>query len=557
MRVAVHRTPSWIVTFAATLGGFLAMSCQADAQDRVALLVSNSNYDEQTLPHVKDDLPTLAKALRDAGFEVTVKENVDKNLDLELEAFARACPDGGVSLFYFAGFGNRFQRKVTEKGTRPDGTEEKVESLVWDTGIQPIDEPARDFLRLSEIAEIFSRESTARLHVLLFDCAVGNEKTPAGERGLGRIAASQFPSALVCYAMPPEKVLESGSQSMLADSLARHVTEKGREIGEAMAEVREDVAQRTGGKQQVWYDFSLPIDATVALVPSTRRTIHTSKLPPENPQLGDEWINGLGMVFCWCPPGSFRMGVEDPQSHQAEDAPPVDVTISEGFWIGKYEMACGTFRRMGKGPKGTPIVEHSNIPLTNINGPGALDMGKMIVERSDEKKEGRIPEGWEYRLPTEAEWEYACRAGSSSLYSFGDSVDELCRYANYADRSLHEDDDTFWYSDVDNVDGVGLRPAALGSYLPNPWGIHDMHGNVTEYCGDRYSPVLPGGTDPKVRDNDGNQIVLRGGAWCSTPQYCLAGFRHKRKVSHNDRGAIHLGLRMVLARKNKDLEKKK
>jgi len=557
MRVAVCPITLWTAIFVAAFA-VCPDSWPLHAQDRVALLVGNSNYGEQKLPHVEEDLQMLASSLREAGFKVAMKENVDKNLDRELEAFARTCPDGGVSLFYFAGLGNRFQRKVTEKVTRPDGTEEKVESLEWDTGIQPVDEPTRDSLRLAEIAEIFSRESTARLHLVLLDCAVGNEKIPAGERGLGKVAASRFPSTLLCYAMPPEEALESGSKSLLAEGLARHVADKDREIGEVMEEIRDEIARRSDGKQEIWHDFSLPIDATVAVVPSTERVIHTSKLPPENPQPGDEWINGLGMVFCWVPPGSIRMGIDDPQSHQAEDSQPVDVTISEGFWIGKYEMACGTLRRMGKGPKGTPIVEHSNIPLTNINGPGALHMGKMIVERSNEKKEGRIPEAWEYRLPTEAEWEYACRAGSSSRYSFGDSVADLCRYANYADLSLYEDDDTFWYSDVNHADGVGKRPAAVGSYLPNAWGIHDMHGNVTEYCGDRYTPVLPGGTDPKVRDDDnGNKIVLRGGAWCSTPQYCLAGFRHKRKVSHNDRGAIHLGLRMVLAQEKRDTERNK
>lgn len=517
------------------------------AQDRVALLVGNSSYGEQKLPHVQGDLQTLAESLAAAGFEVTVKENADKSLRQDLEAFARTCPDGGVSLFYFAGFGNRFQRKVTSNVTRPDGTVEKIETLEWDTGIQPVDKPAADALRLSEIAEILSRESTARLHLVLLDCAAPNDTVPAGQRGLGKFAANAFPSTLLCYAMPPEKVLDSGSPSLLAKGLARHLAAKDRTIGQVMDEVRNEVAQQSNGMQSIWYDFSLPIDATVAIVPSHKRTIHTSKLPPQNPEPGDEWINGLGMVFCWVPPGSFRMGLSDPRFDQAEDASPVDVTISEGFWIGKYEMACGTYRRLGKGPRGAPMVEHSNVPLTNINGPGALDMGKMIVERSNEKQEGRIPEGWEYRLPTEAEWEYACRAGSLSRYAFGDSVEQLSRYANYADLSLYKDDDTFWYSDTSNADGVGLRPAAVGSYLPNAWGIHDMHGNVTEFVGDRYASALPGGVDPNVRE--GKQIVLRGGAWCSGPRYCQAGFRHNREVSHNDGGAIHLGLRMVLARK--------
>jgi len=176
----------------------------------------------------------------------------------------------------------------------------------------------------------------------------------------------------------------------------------------------------------------------------------------------------------------------------------------------------------------------------------ATGTGKMIA--GVEEKAGRIPSGWEYRLPTEAEWEYACRAGSTSKYSFGDSKSDLDRFANYADASLHRFDDSFYYCDLSGDDGVGKRPAAIGSYEPNAWGIHDMHGNVSELCRDGYESTLPGGTDPKADGRKGT-IVHRGGAWCSTPEYCLAGFRHFTVNSHNNGHVSHIGLRMVLARK--------
>jgi formylglycine-generating enzyme required for sulfatase activity len=184
--------------------------------------------------------------------------------------------------------------------------------------------------------------------------------------------------------------------------------------------------------------------------------------------------------------------------------------------------------------------------MTFIKGPQANDAGKLIA--GVEGKAGRIPGGWEYRLPTEAEWEYACRAGSTSNYSFGDSATDLHRFANYADASLYQFDDSFYYCDLKGDDGVGKRPAAIGSYEPNAWGIHDMHGNVSEFCRDGYEATLPGGTDPKA-DGRQNTIVHRGGAWCSTPEYCLAGFRHFTVNSHNNGHVSHIGLRMVLARK--------
>ena len=94
------------------------------AQDRVALLIANSEYGQQKLPETKQNAETLAAALRDAGFVVTIKEDVGKSLRQDIESFALSCPDGGVSLLYFAGFGNRFQRKVSTTVTKPDGTKE-------------------------------------------------------------------------------------------------------------------------------------------------------------------------------------------------------------------------------------------------------------------------------------------------------------------------------------------------------------------------------------------------------------------------------------------------
>ena len=529
----------------------LFLSVPLFAADRTALLIANSDYGEHQLPKAKANVAQLAKALEQAGFAVTVKENVPKNSNLrkELESYASTCPNGGVSLVYFCGYGSGYDRKLSRTVEKPDGTKVKEYYYEPDSGIWGIADNSP--CRLEDIVRVFRMRSHARLNLLVLDCAYNYPKAKASQQGLAAIDPKTWPGGMVCYAVPPGKSLPAGTSSALAESLARHLTARDQPLGEVMARVKADVAKQSGGKQELWYRFSLPKDASASVVSSRKRKIATTRLPPSNPKPGDEWFNSLGMVFCWCPPGSFRMGLADASTPYTRDARQTDVAISGGFWMSKYELTLGDYGRARKrNPEGRELVPlvHANQPITGIKGPSALKFGSGTLEPM-EKKAGCLPSGWGYRLPTEAELEYACRAGSTSRFSFGDSVRDLHRYANYADRSLHQEDDSFHYVDLTANDGVGRRPAPIGSYLPNAWGIHDMHGNVSEFVQDQYLTQLPGGNDPLGDVEKRSNIVIRGGTWCSLAAYCQSGFRLSCKFSNNEGHSDFRGMRVVLARK--------
>src|SRR5262249_25692610 len=137
----------------------------------------------------------------------------------------------------------------------------------------------------------------------------------------------------------------------------------------------------------------------------------------------------------------------------------------------------------------------------------ATDYCRRLTER--ERQAGRLSKGWEYTLPTEAQWEYACRAGTETRVSCGDDEAQLGDYA--------------WFSN--NASQVNENYAhRVGQKEPNAWGLHDMHGNVIEFCRDTYTQELPGGRDPEVQSDEGpSEIslrVIRGGHYAMAAGGC-------------------------------------
>jgi formylglycine-generating enzyme required for sulfatase activity len=274
--------------------------------------------------------------------------------------------------------------------------------------------------------------------------------------------------------------------------------------------------------------------------------------PAADPMLGKEAgdvrdDNGLKMKLVWCPRGFFNMEKWETEPEQVagddarddEDIPDnprrrqiaVKVYVSAGYWLGRYEVTQGDWREiMATEPwKGYRLVrEGDDYPAAATSWNDATAFCEKLTTR--ERKAGRLPDGWEYTLPTEAQWERACRARTQTAYSFGDDAAQIGDYA-------------WWGGHRGNGNTRNEQyPHRVGQKKPNPWGLYDMHGNVQEWCRDTLVGDPPGGRDPEVTATSSLRIC-RGGNWQLGPDNCRSGYRCGNKPDF--RAALQ-GLRVAL-----------
>ena len=241
----------------------------------------------------------------------------------------------------------------------------------------------------------------------------------------------------------------------------------------------------------------------------------------------------------WCPDGYFRMGSPPDEPERRSDETQVDVKITHGFWITKHEVTQGQWTNiMGRLPAELSAGAGNDFPVYNVNYAEAEAFCKKLT--SQWRTSGEFPSTWAARLPSEAQWEYACRAGTKTATAFGNQLSS--RQANFKGD--------FPYNGAEKGPTLG-RVARVGSYSPNAWGIYDMHGNVFEWCRDWYHSTLPGGTDPDLsaakstatRNGDGTVSRLRrGGCWADEGWACRSAFRLRFEP---ERRADHIGFRVV------------
>ncbi|MFP6584130.1 MAG: formylglycine-generating enzyme family protein [Candidatus Hydrogenedentota bacterium] len=215
--------------------------------------------------------------------------------------------------------------------------------------------------------------------------------------------------------------------------------------------------------------------------------------------------------FVWIPPGTFLMGSPRDESEWYNEEQQRSVMLTKGFWIGKFEITQKQWESItGENPS---YFVGKNNPVESIS----WDDIKRYLTKLNALGDGQ------YRLPTEAEWEYACRAGSTKTYGFGSDASKLEDYAW-----------TFWNSNE--------TTHPVGSKKSNAWGLHDMHGNVREWCSDWYAPYSDDNVVDPLGSDSGHERVTRGGSFLSGNDDCRSAHRHLNPTNywHNS-----LGFRVV------------
>jgi formylglycine-generating enzyme required for sulfatase activity len=223
--------------------------------------------------------------------------------------------------------------------------------------------------------------------------------------------------------------------------------------------------------------------------------------------LPNELTNSIGMKFRLIQPGTFMMG-----------SPAHQVTLTKQYYMGNYPVTQSEYARiMGSNPSRFKGDCH---PVEQVSWEDATAFIQKLNGLPEERAAGRV-----YRLPTESEWEYACRAGSSRAYCFGEDEARLGEYAWYGANS-------------------GRKTHPVGQKAPNAWGLYDMHGNVWEWCSDWYGDYPSGSVRDPKGPSTGSYRVNRGGSWYDEAAHCRSADRNRNVPSNR---YYSLGFRLALS----------
>ena len=228
--------------------------------------------------------------------------------------------------------------------------------------------------------------------------------------------------------------------------------------------------------------------------------------------------------WAWINPGSFLMGSPDSEYDRSiDESPQTQVTFTYGFWMQRFEVTEGEYNVV-IGTNNSVYKNDTNEPVENVSWYDASNYCAQLTLQ--QQTAGLLPAGYVYRLPTEAEWEYVCRAGTTTRFPFGDdhSYTLLLNYGWIATNSNQITHD-------------------VGTKLPNPWGVYDMSGNVWEWIADFYGPYSGGSVTNPVGPAFGADVVMRGGSVFYAGDNARSAARNYNSPTFLSHG---IGIRVVL-----------
>jgi formylglycine-generating enzyme required for sulfatase activity len=218
-------------------------------------------------------------------------------------------------------------------------------------------------------------------------------------------------------------------------------------------------------------------------------------------------IQGIGIEMLPVRPGEFLMGSPSSEKDRASDELQHRVKLTQPFWFGKYEVTQGQWEAVMR--NNPSHFKGEDLPVERVSWEDAMEFCRKLNQL-----DGNRPRGYVYSLPTEAQWEYVCRAGTTTATAFGNSLSS--REANF--------NGNFPYGGA--AKGPDLnKTAPVGSYRPNAWGFYDLHGNVWEWCADWRGEYPSGSEADPPGPSTGSNRVLRGGGWFSYGRYCRSAYR--------------------------------
>lgn len=494
------------------LGTLLALLLNLPANAaRLALVIGNRDYTVGALKNPINDADAISRALTGLGFAVTPVKNLRRDdIGRTVEGFVNRIRAGDDVVVFYAGHG------VQVKG---------VNYLpAVDANIRVESDVALNSLNLNQLLERLD-EAKSGVRLLLIDACRDNPYSRSfrsGARGLARIDGAPS-GTLMHFATRPGGVAADGNggNGLYTSELLKHLKTPGLPVESMLKRVAAGVKQASGGEQQPWTEGALDgefyfaqgnqqhtnsADQVASIRPEPIVPIATQAQPasPISPTAGHifkDCADCPEMIVV--PPGTFEMGSSD----YGDETPVHHVKIS-GFAMGRFEITQGQWQTlMGSNPsKFSGCGEDCPVDTVSWN-----DIQQYIQKLNTKT-------GKRYRLPSEAEWEYAARAGSTTQYFWGDSIG-----INNAN--------------CDGCSGGKNRKmtSSVGSFKPNAFGLHNMHGNVWEWVQDQYrnnyNSALSDG-NAWERDEEDQWRVLRGGSFNDKPAFMRSAHRFRNSPDY-------------------------